>query len=162
MWLLSHSALTYFPWLWLLISVWLSDPRETISDHLYAFLVGHKCPHKIPSILNTYFRFQNALEAWGYYALCVLQSSVGSLKRESFLHCPSKRLNCIFLYSINICWISAGYTQSSLLGSLGDTEMSPTWILLSSCSHSNRGERAMKTKSQSTRFKVQDNQCLMS
>lgn len=94
--------------------------------------------------------------------LCVIGSSVGSLKRESFLCCPSKRLHCIFLYSINICWISAGYTQSNLLGSLGDTEMSPTWILLSSCSHSNRGERVMKAKSQSTRFKVQDNQSLKS
>lgn len=90
---------------------------------------------------------------------CVTQSSVGSLKRESFLCCP-KSPDCIFLYSINICWISAGYRQSNLLGSLGNTEMIPTWILLSSCSHSNRGEKVMKTKSQRTRFKVQDNQCL--
>lgn len=44
--------------------------------------------------------------------------------------------------------------QSQLIGPLVNTKMDPTWILLSRCSYSNRGDRATKTKSPDSKYKV--------
>lgn len=81
----------------------------------------------------------------------VTDGTNGDFKRESFFRCPSNGLNCVFLFSMSIeyqlhakqfTWAPGACRKESHLD------------LALRLLHFNRGDRATKTKSPDSKYKV--------